>query len=476
MAHEATLKGTIRFGRLPGSTGDIFTIDEQASRFQYLAVNAASGEAEMVYHIAFDAPGGRYIFEGRKFMDRAGGGGIDAIRELLFNYTTLYCHVYRVAAGGERTELGLACLKFRTFEDFAALGNLAGFLGSFTVTGTSDPLLQLQARMRFIAFTAQFAQREYDPLSPDIGRLSLDVRTEILRGAETPDYFSTQAGADLQAILRDSPPTLPIDTLLNTGAASLDLSNRRVNRDLFWKGSFAKDTLVGFEERLLGMSPAAQGNAAAFARGAFWKRFDAVKDGVATGHVVNYDLNALPGDPEVRTVTYPDDNRRYFRKGDTILLLQYKNDPYRPVYDTIKIIDANNAIGVMHLGEFPNGMEFSTFVMSRYNYPLERMTIDDHQMIFEQPGFKAPKQQQLQGKWHGSLVTRQTPNALLLSVPKPVEFELTDAAPEGVHMLDNDTAIGTWTAAQLPLPLVDRLRGFVSDAPGQALRYLLRRA
>jgi len=38
------------------------------------------------------------------------------------------------------------------------------------------------------------------------------------------------------------------------------------------------------------------------------------------------------------------------------------------------------------------------------------------------------------------------------------------------------TPIGTWTAAQLPLPLVDRLRGLVSDAPGQALRYLLRRA
>ena len=46
-----------------------------------------------------------------------------------------------------------------------AVGSLADFLTSFQVTGTSDPVIQLQARMRFIAFTAQFVQREYDPLA-----------------------------------------------------------------------------------------------------------------------------------------------------------------------------------------------------------------------------------------------------------------------------------------------------------------------
>jgi hypothetical protein len=56
-------------------------------------------------------------------------------------------------------------LKFKTFEDLAAVGNLVGFLASFQVTGTSDPLLQMQARMRFLAFTAQFVQLEYDPLA-----------------------------------------------------------------------------------------------------------------------------------------------------------------------------------------------------------------------------------------------------------------------------------------------------------------------
>jgi hypothetical protein len=41
--------------------------------------------------------------------------------------------------------------------------------------------------------------------------------------------------------------------------------------------------------------------------------------------------------------------RTYFQKDQVILLLHYRNDPYRQVYDTIKIIDQNNAVGVMHI-------------------------------------------------------------------------------------------------------------------------------
>jgi hypothetical protein len=37
------------------------------------------------------------------------------------------------------------------------------------VTGTSDPAIQFQARMRFLAFTAQFVEREYDPLGFSAG-------------------------------------------------------------------------------------------------------------------------------------------------------------------------------------------------------------------------------------------------------------------------------------------------------------------
>jgi hypothetical protein len=91
--------------------------------------------------------------------------GTPAVRDLLGDYTTLYAHIARSQPDGTTQEIGIGYLKFRTFEDLAAVSNFAGFLASFQITGTGDPLIQLQARMRFIAFTAQFVQREYDPLA-----------------------------------------------------------------------------------------------------------------------------------------------------------------------------------------------------------------------------------------------------------------------------------------------------------------------
>jgi hypothetical protein len=159
--HEAQLKGTITFDRLRGRGPITVPIDERTSRFNYLRVNEATGEAEMRYHLEFRTEDGETcILEGRKYLQK----DEHSAREVLDDYTTLYAHVLRRDAAGE-TEIGTAYLKFRTFEDLAAAGNLAGFLGSFTVTGTNDPMLQLQGRLRFLAFTGQFVQREYDPLA-----------------------------------------------------------------------------------------------------------------------------------------------------------------------------------------------------------------------------------------------------------------------------------------------------------------------
>ena len=114
----------------------------------------------MRYHIAFRSDSGKnYALEGRKYMQHDSARKLRGTDEVLENYTTLYCHVYE----GDR-EIGTAYLKFRTFENLAAVGNLAGFLASFAVTGTPDPILQLRARLRFLAFTGQFVQREYDPI------------------------------------------------------------------------------------------------------------------------------------------------------------------------------------------------------------------------------------------------------------------------------------------------------------------------
>jgi hypothetical protein len=165
-AHEASLKGTMSFGAFEGTSAATFAIDESSSRFNYLRVNQTTGEAEMRYHIEFAPQSGRrFTFDGTKYMQKDGGGGLAGIAEILQDYTTLYCHVYEQMAGGVLRETGTAYRKFRTFENLAAVGSLADFLTSFQVTGTSDPAIQLQARMRFIAFTAQFVQRECDPLA-----------------------------------------------------------------------------------------------------------------------------------------------------------------------------------------------------------------------------------------------------------------------------------------------------------------------
>ena len=331
----------------------------------------------------------------------------------------------------------------------------------------------------------------------DIGTRVLpdDIREEIARGAEEPDHFSTRPTAELQAVLRAA-PSLPLAALLNTGETSLDVDGRRIVRDVFWKGSFARDTLLGWEERVrtafLGGRAAKAGRA--YAGGSFWKRFDRIDNGVATGHVVNYEVAALPGKPMVQEVEYPDDDRRYFAKGDRVLLLRYRNAPYRVVYDVIKVVDDRNAIGVMHLGTFARGLEFATFVMARHNYPFELMSGGDHRMLFDHPEARAPEVGDLGVSWTGRLVATGSASTGLVK-PSPVvatvsfhEREsdrlegrcrlglspmdpgalLPDAlirvAPaaewrECLRVLGRDTLLGRWPTSDVPAalrPVVDR--------------------
>ena len=140
--HEAKASGSIEFSRWEGGGAKSFRIDERKSRFHYLRVNEASGEAEMVYRLEFDTPEGmRYLFDGRKYMQKDEGGGLRGIREVLDDYTTLYARLYRLEEQTSRA-CGSGLLKFRTFENAAALRNLTDFAGSFRITGTGDLLLQ----------------------------------------------------------------------------------------------------------------------------------------------------------------------------------------------------------------------------------------------------------------------------------------------------------------------------------------------
>ncbi|HYW48669.1 MAG TPA: GMC family oxidoreductase [Bryobacteraceae bacterium] len=163
--HEAQISGDIQFGQFEGGGPATYNIDESNSRFNYLMINPATGEAQMRYHIEFPTnTGRRFTLDGVKYMQKEKSGVIQSIQDLLWDYTTLYCHVTEQLADGTSKETGIGLLKFRTFEDLAAVGNFAGFLASFQVTGVADPSVQFQARMRFLAFTAQFVGREYDPL------------------------------------------------------------------------------------------------------------------------------------------------------------------------------------------------------------------------------------------------------------------------------------------------------------------------
>ncbi|MBI4874861.1 MAG: GMC family oxidoreductase [Acidobacteria bacterium] len=164
-AHEARARGTIKFGDFDGRGPVAYSLEEKTTWFQYLTVNPATGEAEMRYYLQFTTDtGNRYALDGRKYMQKDRPAGPDAAREVIDDYTTLYAKVYELTGSGQR-QAGAAYLKFRTFEDLAAAGNLLDFVASFQVTGTDDPLLRSQGLLRFLGFTANFVAREYDPLA-----------------------------------------------------------------------------------------------------------------------------------------------------------------------------------------------------------------------------------------------------------------------------------------------------------------------
>jgi hypothetical protein len=255
------------------------------------------------------------------------------------------------------------------------------------------------------------------------------------------DFFSTLSTADLQREFR-ARRTHPLPALLNRHAVTFDRAHRRIWRDCFWKGSFAKDNLMGWEERLI--TPI-RPQRPPFAGGRFWKRFDAIEGDAATAYIVNYGIGLLPGRALVRQVTYPDDSRKYIATGDDVLLLTYRNQPYRIVYDLIKMVDENHCIGVMHLGTFPNGYEFATFVMTRNNYPPEKMGKPDHDALFGQGETRAPEARELAGTWKGTHIFHSHPELALHNQFNPpaarARFETAG------HAVMGKVRVGLWSAA-----------------------------
>ncbi|HQR32889.1 MAG TPA: GMC family oxidoreductase [Blastocatellia bacterium] len=161
--HEMRIDGDIRFANFNGQGQLICTINGTKSFFNYLRVNPATKEAEMLYRIYFfTGPGQEYCFHGRKFLQKDNDGGRSGIREIVHDFTTLYGRLTDVKAG---REVGSALMKFRTFEDADALRSFSNYLESFRVTGENiNDFVQAQGRLRFLALTNQFVAREYDPV------------------------------------------------------------------------------------------------------------------------------------------------------------------------------------------------------------------------------------------------------------------------------------------------------------------------
>ncbi|MBS1786094.1 MAG: GMC family oxidoreductase [Acidobacteria bacterium] len=161
--HEARIDGDIRFASFNGQGQMISTINGTKSFFNYLRLNPITQEAEMLYRIYFfTGPGQEYCLHGRKFLQKDNDGGRSGIREIVHDFTTLYCRLTDVTAG---KEIGSALMKFRTFEDADVLRSFSEYLESFRVTGENlNDFVQAQGRLRFMALTNQFVAREYDPV------------------------------------------------------------------------------------------------------------------------------------------------------------------------------------------------------------------------------------------------------------------------------------------------------------------------
>jgi hypothetical protein len=82
----------------------------------------------------------------------------------------------------------------------------------------------------------------------------------------------------------------------------------------------------------------------------------------------------------------------------------------------------------MHLGTFPDGIEFATFVMSRDNYPFENMSVEDHDRLFADPHNTPAALTQLTGAWNGRLILVPSTSDTLLNQVSPVTFGVTFVA------------------------------------------------
>ena len=91
----------------------------------------------MVYRFCFtDKDNKEYVLLGRKYLQKDERGGIPGIREILVDYTTLYCHLNKVAQR-ERARGGAA--EIQDIRNTESRRQLAGLPTLLPCNGNKQP-------------------------------------------------------------------------------------------------------------------------------------------------------------------------------------------------------------------------------------------------------------------------------------------------------------------------------------------------
>lgn len=173
--------------------------------------------------------------------------------------------------------------------------------------------------------------------------------------------------------------TLPLDTLVNSGAHSADVANQSLFNDAHWKGFLPKGLPVrdAFERLSTGYAKR------------FWRKGDKILGETiyVNGRIL---VNHLLEEVTIKRRTNDLDPGRY-------ILLRYTDPVFENIfYDIMKAVSPDLILYRGYAGRYPSGRRgFSAPLARRFSFA--QMGPTDHELLFS--GGRAPKEDQLSGTW-----------------------------------------------------------------------------
>lgn len=232
--------------------------------------------------------------------------------------------------------------------------------------------------------------------------------SNVIQSFETDPRNSTRA--EIVDVFDNADPA-PMETLVNEGGREVDVENREVYNDEYWRGFFPRDHVFSLANRFVPL-PAG-----------FRKRFW-TENGQYVGETTDSD-GVVTGHNRLREVEH---------NGRPYALLTYTDLQYRPFYDLIMPISDDLAVGKAYFGRFPYGIQLLSFGLIR-RYGFDFLSPADHAMIWA--GGTVPEQEAIAGSWDVQLVS----NGGLSAPMFEFEFEKTEHGIDGKYEV-LDTAGG----------------------------------